>query len=60
MHILNYQYHFGAIQDTVELITPTWKGTCMTCWESYYIQTYQQQHLLTEEQSPGELNLYIV
>jgi len=29
----------------------------MTCWESYYIQTYQQQHMLTEKQSPGELNL---
>jgi len=29
----------------------------MTCWESYYIQIYQQQYLLTEEQSLGKLNL---
>jgi hypothetical protein len=56
MHILNHQHQFGPIQDTMDLIVTT-QGTCMNCWESYSIQNYQQQNLLTEEQKLGKLNL---
>jgi hypothetical protein len=56
MHILNHQQQYGIIQDTMDPIITTWKGTHMNCWESYYIQNYQQQNPLVEEQKLGELN----
>ena len=35
---------------------PCKKGKLMNCWESLYIQTLQQQHLLLDEQKINESN----
>jgi len=36
MHI-NHRNHSGAMQDTMDRIMATQKGTRMNCWESYSI-----------------------
>jgi hypothetical protein len=62
LHVLNHQHQHAPIQDTVELRTPTRKGTCVNNMELCYTKTYQQQGLLTTKQlwhikSPGQHSL---
>jgi hypothetical protein len=56
LHILNSIYEYGSMEDTVELLKTCAKGTKMNCWESLFIQTYQQQVLFIEEQRVNDFN----
>ena len=49
MHILNNQHEYGNPEETFQLLQPCQKGKPLNCWESLYIQTLQQQHLLMDD-----------
>jgi hypothetical protein len=55
LHVINHCHQCGSIEETMELLSPTRKSTCMNCLESYYIQMYQQKCLLIDEQNIGEI-----
>ena len=56
LHILNNKHEYGNAEQTIELLKPCNKGKKMKCWESFYIQIFQHQNTLIEEQKVNDLN----
>ena len=42
LHTLNNKHEYGNASETLELLKPCHKGTCMNCWETFYIQAFHQ------------------
>jgi hypothetical protein len=56
LHILHNRQEYGSIHNTVELLKTCKKGKRNSCWEPFYIQTFQRQGLLIQEQHTPDLN----
>ena len=58
LHILNnkHEYGNGNASETLELLKPCHKCTCMNCWETFYIQAFQQHKTLITEQQLNDIN----
>ena len=50
------KHEYGNADQTVELLKPCNKGNKMNCWESFYIQIFQHQNTLLDEQKVSNLN----
>ena len=57
LHIFNNRQEYGSPKHTMQLLQTCDKGKMMNCWESFYMQTPQQQDLLINEQKTYRLNL---
>lgn len=57
LHILKNRHEYGPIDNTMELIKSCKKGRHMNILENYYMQLFQKQNLLIDEQIPLENNL---
>ena len=56
LHILNSKHECGNADQTMQLLKPCNKGNKMNCWESLYLQIFQQQNTLFDEQKVSDLN----
>jgi len=52
-HILENRHEYGTRESTLQLLQACQKGTCMDCWEAFYIQALHQQKILITEQQPA-------
>ena len=57
MSILEHRHEYGPLNNTMALIKTCRKGSYMNILEQYYIQLYQKQDALIEEQHPMEENI---
>ena len=55
-HILNNRHEYGTANNTVQILRKCDQGVRTNCWESMYIQTYQQEGTLIMEQQVNEHN----
>lgn len=55
MHVLNNRHEYGNMNSTVELLKTEKKGQ-KKLLGNLYIQTFQQQGLLIQEQKTSDLN----
>jgi hypothetical protein len=56
LHILENRLEYGPINNTMELIKTSKKGRHMNILENYYMQLFQKQNLLIDEQNPIDGN----
>jgi len=56
MHILQNKHEYGPAKDTLQLLKVCPKGTRMSCWENFYMQTFHNHGILITEQQINELN----
>jgi len=56
LHILNNKHDYGTAEETLELLKPCHKGTQMNCWETFYMQLFQQHSTLINEQQVNDIN----
>ena len=54
---LDHRHEYDPINNTMALIKTCRKGSYMNILEQYYIQSYQKQDALIEEQHPMEENI---
>jgi len=52
----NNKHENGNADQTTQLLKPCNKGNKMNCWESFYIQIFQKQNTLIDEQKVNDLN----
>jgi hypothetical protein len=55
LHILNNKHECGTAAET-ELLKPCHKGTCMNCWETFYMEAFHQHKILITEQQVSDIN----
>jgi hypothetical protein len=53
-HILQQAHEYGPIQNTMTLIHPASTGCLMDVLEQFFIKKYSHEHMLIQEQIPGE------
>jgi hypothetical protein len=58
LHILQNKHEYGSIQETMTLLQPVLKSSCMNILEQFYIQQHQYNNTLTPEQNSGEHNFH--
>jgi hypothetical protein len=56
VHIVDNTHEYGTLHETIKLLKTCNKGTKLNCWETIYMQVYQQQGLLIQEQQTLEQN----
>jgi len=56
LHILNNKHEYGNASETLELLKPCHKGTCMNCWKTFYIQAFHQHKTLITERQVSDIN----
>jgi trans-aconitate methyltransferase len=54
--MLNNRHEYGTPAETLELLKPCNKGMRMNCWETLYIQAFQQNNTLINEQQVSDIN----
>jgi hypothetical protein len=60
LHVLKKRHECGTIQNTVELLITCKNGYRMNCWETFYINTYQQGLLIQKQFTPDPVPLFMV
>jgi hypothetical protein len=55
-HIQQHAREVGLVQNTMKLIRQDSKGCLMDIFEQYFINKYNHEHKLIQEQIPGENN----
>jgi hypothetical protein len=56
VHLLDNRHEYETLHETIKLLKTCNKGTKMNCWETFYMQVYQQQGRLIKEQQTPEQN----
>ena len=56
LHILNNRHEYGTIHSTMKVLKICRKGKKMNTLENFYMQKFQQEGLLIQEQVPPDEN----
>jgi len=56
LHTPNNKREYGNADQTIQLLRSCNQGNKTKCWESIYIQIFQQQNTLIDEQKVNDLN----
>ena len=56
MYILQNRQEYGTAEDTLQLLKSCRKSTPMNCWETLYMQIFNQHKILITEQQTGDIN----